>query len=80
MSVGGKATNVFVALSKLGIKSYLIARAGDDEFGRYVANKLKELGVETRVKEQSETGITFIIVDKDRNNTMFNHLGANKNL
>lgn len=80
ISVGGKATNVSVALSKLGVNSYLIARTGKDEFGTFAIQKLKEFGVTPLLVISEKTGITFIVIDKKGNNTMFNYLGANEEL
>lgn len=80
IGVGGKATNVSVALSKLGVNSYLIARIGKDEFGHFAIQKLQEFGVMTLLSLSERTGITFIVVDKESNNTMFNFLGANEEL
>ncbi|MCX7653424.1 MAG: PfkB family carbohydrate kinase [Fervidobacterium sp.] len=80
MNVGGKATNVSVALSKLGIKSYLIGKIGEDEFGKIALEKLKKFGVIPLLSRSKNTGITFIVVDRKGNSTMFNYLGANKEL
>ncbi|MEN3042370.1 MAG: PfkB family carbohydrate kinase [Fervidobacterium sp.] len=80
MSVGGKATNVSVALSKLGVKSYLIGKIGEDEFGKIALEKLKKFGVIPLLSKSKNTGITFVVIDRRGNNTMFNYLGANKEL
>lgn len=81
ISIGGKGTNVSVALSKLGIESHMIASVGKDEFGSFAHKKLLQFSVTPHFIESTEkekgTGITFIVVDKDGNNTMFNYLGAN---
>ncbi|HOA18071.1 MAG TPA: PfkB family carbohydrate kinase [Fervidobacterium sp.] len=81
ISIGGKGTNVSVALSKLGVESHMIASIGKDEFGNFASNKLLQFGVVPHLiystEEKRGTGITFIVVDKDGNNTMFNYLGAN---
>ncbi|MFN4223822.1 MAG: carbohydrate kinase family protein [Fervidobacterium nodosum] len=78
INVGGKATNVSVALAKLGVNSTLITKVGEDEFGDFALKKLKEFGVNVIADRIERTGITFIIVDEKANNTMFNYLGANK--
>ncbi len=84
ISIGGKGTNVSVALSKLGIESHMVASVGKDEFGNFARNKLLQFGVVPHLihstEERKGTGITFIVVDKDGNNTMFNYLGANASL
>jgi len=78
INVGGKATNVSVALAKLGVNSTLITKVGEDEFGDFALKKLKEFGVKVIADRIERTGITFIVVDEKANNTMFNYLGANK--
>jgi 5-dehydro-2-deoxygluconokinase len=44
--LGGSATNVAVAAARLGHKSAVITRTGDDPFGAYVHAALRELGVD----------------------------------
>jgi 5-dehydro-2-deoxygluconokinase len=44
--LGGSATNVAVAAARLGRKSAVITRTGDDPFGAYVHAALRELGVD----------------------------------
>src|SRR5215211_3236579 len=46
-SLGGSATNVAVAAARLGHRSALITKAGDDGFGQYVRSALEEFGVDT---------------------------------
>jgi len=47
-SLGGTATNVAVAASRLGARSAVITKVGDDPFGTYVRQALEGFGVETR--------------------------------
>jgi 5-dehydro-2-deoxygluconokinase len=47
-SLGGSATNVAVVASRLGHRSAVITRVGDDGFGPYVRNALEEFGVDSR--------------------------------
>jgi 5-dehydro-2-deoxygluconokinase len=44
--LGGSATNVAVAAARLGRKSAVITRTGDDPFGAYIHAALRELGVD----------------------------------
>jgi 5-dehydro-2-deoxygluconokinase len=46
-SIGGSPTNVAVAAARLGLKSALATKVGDDGFGVYVRNKLTGFGVAT---------------------------------
>jgi 5-dehydro-2-deoxygluconokinase len=44
-SIGGSPTNVAVAAARLGRKSAVINRVGDDAFGAYIRQGLREFGV-----------------------------------
>jgi 5-dehydro-2-deoxygluconokinase len=44
--LGGSATNVAVAAARLGRRSAVVTRTGDDAFARYVHRTLGELGVD----------------------------------
>ncbi|MCY7396651.1 MAG: 5-dehydro-2-deoxygluconokinase [Nocardioides sp.] len=46
--LGGSATNVAVAASRLGHRSAVITRTGDDPFGRFVHRALASFGVDDR--------------------------------
>jgi len=46
-SIGGTATNVAVAAARLGHRSAVLTKVGDDPFGDYVVAKLKAFGVDT---------------------------------
>ena len=47
-SLGGTATNVAVAASRLGARSAVITKVGDDPVGTYVRQALEGFGVDTR--------------------------------
>src|SRR5262249_46995033 len=47
-SLGGSATNVSVAAARLGHRSAVITKVGDDPFGPYVRRALREFGVDDR--------------------------------
>ena len=47
-SLGGSATNVAVAAARLGRRTAVITKVGDDGFGVYVRRALADFGVETR--------------------------------
>jgi 5-dehydro-2-deoxygluconokinase len=46
--MGGSATNVAVAAARLGRRSALISRTGDDPFGLYLHDALRAFGVDDR--------------------------------
>ncbi len=47
-SLGGSPTNVAVAAARLGVRSAVITKVGDDPFGPYVRRALREFGVDDR--------------------------------
>jgi 5-dehydro-2-deoxygluconokinase len=47
-SLGGSATNVAVAAARLGLRSAVITKVGDDPFGPYVRQALDGFGVDSR--------------------------------
>ncbi|MFD7923149.1 5-dehydro-2-deoxygluconokinase [Streptomyces sp. NPDC059740] len=46
--LGGSATNVAVAAARLGRRTAVISRTGDDPFGEYVHRALRDFGVDDR--------------------------------
>ncbi len=46
--LGGSATNVAVAAARLGRRTAVISRTGEDAFGEYVHRELRQLGVDDR--------------------------------
>jgi len=60
--LGGTAANVSVAAARHGHRSGLIARVGDDPFGRFLTRELDRLGVDNRfvgVDPTLKTPVTF---------------------
>ncbi len=47
-SLGGSATNVAVAAARLGHRSAVITKVGDDGFGQYIRTALERFGVDAR--------------------------------
>lgn len=61
--VAGSEANMLVGLTKLGFRTGIVSRVGDDEFGKLVVNFLRGEGVDvSRVKidDSAPTGIYFI--------------------
>ena len=61
-SIGGSPTNVAVACARLGLDSALATNVGDDAFGQYVIQKLKQFGVDTSfvgTVENTQTPLAF---------------------
>ncbi len=61
--VAGTEANMLVGLTKLGYRTGIITRVGDDEFGKLIVNFLRGEGVDVsrvRIDPEAYTGIYFI--------------------
>jgi len=45
--IGGSPTNIACGTARLGLKSALISRVGDEHMGRFIVEQLEREGVET---------------------------------
>lgn len=79
-SLGGSASNFSVALSRLNVKTGIMARIGDDELGKWALDKFKEekVDVERLVSVNGSTGMTFIAVVPSGERSIYSFTGANK--
>jgi fructokinase len=69
---GGAPANVAVAAARLGSKSYFLGKVGQDKFGEFLINQLKNNGVNTKYvsySAQGKTALAFISLDKDGERT-----------
>lgn len=68
LSPGGSSTTVAITLSKLGMRSGIIGRVGEDEYGRVLLAELAESGVDlSRLRVEGNTSMSRIkITDGDR--------------
>ena len=77
---GGKGANQAVAVARMGARSAMVGRIGDDMFGPQLIAMLDSAGVETRavnVSEGSSSGIAVISVGEGGQNRIVQVLGAN---
>ena len=51
--LGGTATNVAVAAARLGRRTAVITKVGDDPFGGYIRGALTEFGVDAAVRRNA---------------------------
>lgn len=83
VNCGGKGANQAVCASRLGAKTAILCRVGDDSFGRdHIANfKSEKINYHyTLVTEGVPTGVANITVDEEGRNAIVTITGANKNL
>ncbi|MET9517325.1 ribokinase [Streptomyces sp. NPDC002994] len=79
---GGKGANQAVAAARLGARTALLARVGDDAHGRLLLESQREAGVDTggvRVGG-APTGVALITVDPSGDNSIVVSPGANSRL
>lgn len=80
MGLGGKATNVAIGLSRLGINSYLIGRIGNDIRGK---NNLEIITLEKvntkyiKIDQDTETGAIILIIQPDGQQAIVSNKLAN---
>lgn len=67
-SVGGCPTNIAVGTARLGLKSALITRVGDEQMGRFIREQLQREGVETAgivTDKERLTALVLLSVEND---------------
>jgi ribokinase len=76
---GGKGANQAVAAARLGGRTALLARVGDDTYGRLLLDSLRESGVDTVgvLVGGAPTGVALITVDPSGDNSIVVAPGAN---
>ncbi|MFE6610108.1 ribokinase [Amycolatopsis sp. NPDC057786] len=82
LSPGGKGANTAVAAARLGADVALLGAVGDDPYGELLKRSLAESGVNTDSLRTSErpTGIAYITVTPDGENSILVSPGANSSL
>lgn len=71
---GGSPMNTIVGVSRLGVSSGVITAVGDDSFGKFLINELRNNGVDVSqivVKKGKRTTITFVANDPDTGERSF---------
>ncbi|WP_331447311.1 ribokinase [Streptomyces xanthochromogenes] len=79
---GGKGANQAVAAARLGARTALLARVGDDDHGRLLLTSLRAAGVDTAgvLVDEAPTGVALIVVDPGGDNSIVVSQGANARL
>ncbi len=80
---GGKGANQAVACARLGARTMLLGRVGDDAFGRRLTGDLDSAGVvtdEVAAVEGCASGVALIMVDARGQNSIVVTAGANARL
>ncbi|MCE5314551.1 MAG: carbohydrate kinase family protein [Armatimonadota bacterium] len=80
---GGCANNTGIGLAKIGIKTAVIGKVGNDGFGDFMVNSLAKSGVDASgVVRDNEvaTSATMVMVGADGERTFVHYIGANATL
>ncbi|MFH8799433.1 ribokinase [Streptomyces sp. NPDC017936] len=79
---GGKGANQAVAAARLGARTALLARVGDDPYGRLLLDSQRTAGVDTTgvLVGGAPTGVALITVDPSGDNSIVVSPGANGRL
>ena len=68
-SVGGCPSNIAIGTARLGLKSAVITRVGDEQMGRYVREQMAREGVATdgiKTDPQRLTSLVLLSVENDK--------------
>jgi sugar/nucleoside kinase (ribokinase family) len=80
LHLGGCASNAAVDLEKIGIKTAVIGRVGDDGFGSFVINEMQKSGVDTAgilKSKTSKTSASVVSVHSSGERSFLHQIGAN---
>ncbi len=83
LTIGGSAANAAVDMVKLGLKTGVVGRVGDDVLGRYVQDALQREGVccdPIVVSQSSQTAATLVVNVKGEDRRFIHAVGANVEL
>jgi sugar/nucleoside kinase (ribokinase family) len=83
LASGGCAANVAVDLARLGRKTAVVGRVGADSFGRFIADELKQAGVDDRYLTASPgeaTSCSMIVNVRGDDRRFIHSRGANRTL
>ncbi|MDP4118498.1 MAG: carbohydrate kinase family protein [Bacillota bacterium] len=80
MYTGGNAMTAALNIKKMGLKTAIIGKVGNDMFGRFLKEKLDEKGVDTKglsIDKDVCTSSSAVMVAKDGERSFLHCVGAN---
>ncbi len=79
---GGSGANAAAWLAASGVETHFVGRVGDDVFGRFLEEELRDAGVRTHLARDPSlaTGKVFVLVDGAGERTMITDRSAVENL
>ncbi len=83
LHTGGCAANTGVGLARLGIKTRLLGKVGEDDFGDFIIKRMESLGLDTKGLKRDKdanTSATVVLVHNDGERSFIHYIGANAEL
>lgn len=80
LQAGGCASNAAIDLAKIGIKATIIGKIGEDGFGKFLEETLKNQGVDTgglKVECSIPTSASVVMINEDGERSILHCLGSN---
>jgi len=79
ISIGGSAANFAFGVSRLGLNSGIMARIGNDHYGRYILSEFNRENIDTErlITIDEKTGMAFIAVESKGERSIYTFMGAN---
>jgi len=83
LHTGGCAVNTGIALAKLGVRTAVMGKVGEDGFGDYIINTLHRYHIDTAgvLRDHvANTSATMVMIGPDGERSFIHYLGANAEL
>ena len=72
--VGGCPTNIAIGTARLGLRSAVITRVGDEQMGRFIRRTLEDEGVDVTHVSTDPSRLTALVILGIRSNESFPHI------
>jgi sugar/nucleoside kinase (ribokinase family) len=80
LQIGGCAANVVINLAKLGLKTTVVGKIGDDNFGKFLLDTLNSERVDVtglKVDKDVSTSASMVLISGDGERSILHSYGAN---
>lgn len=80
LQIGGCAANVVIDLAKLGLKTTVIGKIGDDNFGKFLLDTLNSEKVDVsglKIDKNVSTSASMVMISGDGERSILHSFGAN---
>lgn len=81
LEIGGCAANVAIGLARIGLRSTIVGKIGDDSLGSYILNTLKEENIDIsglKIDNKVSTSASMVMISADGERSIIHSLGANQ--